>query len=77
MIDFFNLVDHKELERNLALTESNDMVQYIYALNPDKQEKFLQRLEKIYGESYIIITREAVNYLKEQESKKLVVFDKV
>jgi hypothetical protein len=69
MIDFFNLVDDKEMERELALTESMDVIQYIYDLDPDKQEKFLKRLEKIFGETYITITREAVKYLKEQKKE--------
>jgi hypothetical protein len=69
MIDFFNLIDDKELEGKLALTESNDMVQYIYDLEPSKQEIFLQRLEKIFGETYITITREALKFLAEVSEK--------
>ena len=65
MIEFFNIIDNKELEGKLALTESNDVVQYICNLDSDEQDKFLQRLENIYGEIYITITKEAVKYFKQ------------
>jgi len=68
MINFINLFEDKKLEEELALTDSTDVIQYIYNLEPNQQEMFLKRLENIFGETYIQLTRKAVLYLKEQES---------
>ena len=70
MINFFNLADEKELKEELALTDSSDLIQYISDLDPDKQEKFLLRLEKIFGDGCITLMKEGIKYLKERKSNK-------